>query len=539
MAMPAMRSRLISFYPLLFAIFPILSLAADSPGEYRLSDLQVLVLLTLALTAGLQMLLMLVLHRHTSTGLASCIALLVVGWFFYFGPFSQLLIEIGYTLSRPRTLAAGVTLAVIAWLVWARPRLQRFTVFMTLTGSLLVTAASVRIVVHQLSAADLLRRQTARRDATSALAVVHRSASTKHLPSRDIYLLVLDGYASGAVLEKSYHFSNRAFEDSLRALGFTIPRSVQSNYVQTQLSLTSLLNFDHVRPLTVGLGREKRAATVLRRLIESNRLVEFLKREEYTFVFVPSSWYGTQGNHNANVTLRPWRGFSLGRELSRTPLRRALQQSSLLNLLVHNMASQAEADYLLRSFRAISSVPRMTKPTFLFAHVLMPHPPYVLDAECHPVDSGTKLTQDEDQWANRKGYLGQIQCVNRLVLELVREIIRHSPVSPIVVLQGDHGPAIRDQVGRPTAWAVSASEAAERFGTFGAYYVPGGADTAFAGRVTPVNVFRRILRYYFGAELPDVRDALYFSVWDRPYDFVEFEVTGGGYMAGPLRRPIR
>jgi hypothetical protein len=37
--------------------------------------------------------------------------------------------------------------------------------------------------------------------------------------------------------------------------------------------------------------------------------------------------------------------------------------------------------------------------------------------------------------------------------------------------------------------------------------------------VTPVSALRLVLRHYFGADLPPLPDASYWSSNDRPYDF--------------------
>ncbi len=70
--------------------------------------------------------------------------------------------------------------------------------------------------------------------------------------------------------------------------------------------------------------------------------------------------------------------------------------------------------------------------------------------------------------------------------------------------------------------------------TFGAYYMPCGEDTTFAGEVTPLNMLRKVFSYYLGADLPSMPDSSYFSVTKRPFDFVRFVPRPDGSLSGPL-----
>ena len=91
---------------------------------------------------------------------------------------------------------------------------------------------------------------------------------------------------------------------------------------------------------------------------------------------------------------------------------------------------------------------------------------------------------------------------------------------PVILLQGDHGSqaAARDRL--PTARRRCRRTAArERFGAFGAYYLPGGGAEAFGDTVTVVNVLGNVLRHYFGAHLPRAGDEQYISPARFPLQF--------------------
>ncbi|MBN8550265.1 MAG: sulfatase-like hydrolase/transferase [Deltaproteobacteria bacterium] len=72
------------------------------------------------------------------------------------------------------------------------------------------------------------------------------------------------------------------------------------------------------------------------------------------------------------------------------------------------------------------------KPTFKFIHLILPHPPLRVDAQCAPLTKGSRLTNE--------GYLQQARCALRQAARLLQkfEAIGIYDVSTIVVT-ADHG----------------------------------------------------------------------------------------------------
>jgi hypothetical protein len=63
----------------------------------------------------------------------------------------------------------------------------------------------------------------------------------------------------------------------------------------------------------------------------------------------------------------------------------------------------------------------------------------------------------------------------------------------------------------------------ERMAAFSAYLLPGLDPNGIGDSITPVNTIRVILRHYFGADLPPIEDASYWSSEDRPLELVRIE----------------
>ena len=122
-----------------------------------------------------------------------------------------------------------------------------------------------------------------------------------------------------------------------------------------------------------------------------------------------------------------------------------------------------------------------------------------------------------DEEATR-GYLDQISCTNRKVSALVDTILTRSRRPSVILLQSDHG---HGRIGRiPALKYVKPDQVKERMASFAAYLLPGLEAERITDSITPVNVMRLVLAHYFGADLPLLEDASYWSTEARPLELV-------------------
>lgn len=514
-----MSRRLKLLYPFMFAVLPILHILTRSPGGASLSDGGAVLTVALLGCAVLYAVVGLAVGRRRRAGSAvPLIVLALILWFYGSDGLATRAHRFGPGVVPAVLLTAAlITVVVIWWLVRRPAYLDRLATFLTLTGLLLLVSSGVIFARNQLRSRSALRNSGLIREL--AQPVLKRSPRSAGAAQRDIYLIVLDEYANGAVLREQFGFDNHVFEDSLRQLGFTIPRSVRTNYVHTLLSLPSILNFSHMTRLTRELGPLATDPTVPNYLLEHNRTVAFLKSLGYTFLFFPSQWWvSTEHNREADWEFQPWTGFSLGRDATRSDLRRSLVRSTALDLLRRDHAH--DADHVRRTLAALTQVPGVAGPTFVFAHIINPHRPYVFDADCRTARTGAG---GSDAAGRRRGYVDQVQCLNRQLLGVVRTLLKRSSPPPIILLQGDHGTNVLEYSKARTAGEVSPGQASERFGAFGAYYLPQGGSSRFAGSTTTVNLLRDVLDYYLDAAVPRAPDALYMSLERTPYDLTEVD----------------
>jgi len=503
-------------YPLGFAVLPFVHVVASNPGQSRLTALGIIALALLSGFGLLYLLVHLVTKGTNAALLTPLILLSVVAWF-YLGPLARRPFQriTGLALS-PLLLAFLGLLVSLAILLRLRrqPRVLHLadTVF-PLMALLLLGWSAIRVAFNEIRARHTIGTSPLVAELAKPVPADRRRSSSLSHP--DIYLIVLDEYANSAVLQELFGATNGEFEDSLRALGFTIPRQVRSNYTVTTLSIPSLVNFAYLSRVAIEVGRGSNDRSLPNYLLEHNRIVRFLKLQDYQFAFFPSHWWrATDHSEYADHEYQVGGPLSLRRSLTATQLNNLLYRFTVLGAV--GSLHPTYAEHIKRTFNGIGTLDTGGKPTFVFAHFIFPHLPYVLNANCEPQVAPYRGEPDIR-------YLDQVRCANRLTLGLVRQLIHRPGKPPIILLQGDHGTAMRGFSKAPTLEQVTPSQARERFGAFGAYYLPDGGGKLFTDTVTVVNVLRKVLNYYFGASLPPIPDHLYLSLETRPFNLVEID----------------
>jgi hypothetical protein len=406
--------------------------------------------------------------------------------------------------------------------------LERAERFLTLTSCTLVGWFVLSIGFAEARSARAFRKSAVVQRLSEPVQV----ASGVRIGSKpDIYLIILDEYANAQVTGHLFGFDNRLFLDSLRQLGFVVP-AVHSNYLHTFLSLPSLLNASHLAALSGELGKGSIDRTIPDYLVKHNRTVPFLKSTGYKFALFPSqSWEATQRHPQADFEPQVWHGLDPARELTRTSLRIVLTKTSALKYFTGE-GSEYTRDHVRRTLSAIAQIPKIPGPVFTFTHLPLPHDPYVFDRDCRPAPNEVRGTA-----AKSLAYVEQIQCLNRMVLDMVTTLLRTSEIPPIILLQGDHGSKMLQFDQAETAEKITLAAAKERVGAFGAYYLPDQGSLTFGDTVTIVNVMGNVLRFYVGAALDPEPDDMYLSVDRAPYGFrrVDFAWLAGDDWSAPSK----
>ena len=345
---------------------------------------------------------------------------------------------------------------------------------------------------------------------------------TGRLP--DVYFLVLDAYGRSDVLREMYGFDNSAFLGRLEEKGFVVARSSTANYCQTALSLAATLNLRYLDDLA---GNRSSNRLLLKRLIGDNAVFRAFRSQGYRLVTFASGFDATE-SIDADLTIAP--PFHL-----RTFPSLVAGQTPLWLLLGRQRSHDAFRMHRDRIIKVLDELPAAPdpsgSPTFTFAHILAPHPPFVFGADGRDLSLGEAAysLNDSEGWCQMEGHEGpddyarryrdQVTYLTDRIERVVDRILASSARPPIIIIQGDHGPGSHFNSG-----AERPNDVVERMSILNACYLPEGDRGLIGDSITPINTLRLVLDHCLGSKLGPIEDRNFYSAYQTPYVFVD--VTG-------------
>jgi hypothetical protein len=289
-----------------------------------------------------------------------------------------------------------------------------------------------------------------------------------------------------------------------------VPETAYTNYPTTTMSLASSLNMEYLDPISQVVGLDYQLQIPFHEAIRRSRLIRALKDDGYRYVHIGSWWEPTRTSRFADRRVQTLPVSEFGRAMFTTtavaPFAREILGTADLPELHRRVAD--------RQFDALGDVASTPAPKFVFAHILMPHPPYVFDRH------GAAVIEQPETIAERMAaYIEQLRFTNEQILAALDRILSVDP-NPVVVIQADEGP-------NPTYWSknhpdwpnAKDSEVATKYQILTAFRFPGVDPSEIADVVTPVNTFRFVLSNYLGADLEPLKNELYGSKKGAPYRF--------------------
>ncbi len=498
------RDRPLPVYPLLVAAYPILFLYGQNLGELQLGEL--VLPLVGVVVATLAILVVGAYVMGDGRRAALIVAALAAALLLYGHAFDILQpLGLGPGLQQLCWTVLLVVVVVVALRVRS-DRLAGLTRALNLGTVLLVALALVIIVPAEFSRFGR---------STPAAATVDGSGR----PSRDIYFLIFDRYGSATSLESLYGIDDRPFVERLRARGFEIASDSHANYVKTSLSLASTLNLDYLEDIVAAQGPASADHGPIDARLSDHAVGRFLRDRGYQYVHVGSYFGPTRTSELADRDLGPG---------GPSDFLAALYDVSALPAIARRIGATTatparERHHAVGRFQleTLDMLAGEAGPLFVFAHLLLPHPPYTFARD------GAFVTDeaDADQSA-REGYAQQLAYLQTRIEGLVDALLaRPEAERPIIILQGDEGPYpplfARDTIGFD--WATATSDELEiKFGILNAMYLPGGGVPDLSPSISPVNTFRLIFSAYFGADLALLPDRSFTSAGKfRPYDLTD------------------
>ncbi|MEP7081576.1 MAG: sulfatase-like hydrolase/transferase [Chloroflexota bacterium] len=499
-------------HPLLAAAYPVVFLFATNAAEQvTLAPLWVPLGLALAGTAIVLLVLRLITRDWHWAALLTTV--LVAGFFGY----GHAWVGIGGALDSqwPLIGAWGLLVGIALFAAWRfRAWARRATPALNLVAALLLLMNSwgltQAVVAHGASGLGESEASSAELD-----------------PGRgdapDVYNIILDRYAGSTALAEAFDFDNEPFLAALEERGFRVARHAHANYIKTPLSLVSSLNMEFLDAEQLASEQESgRDRDPIHRLLRGRLAVPAaFKAIGYQYVHVANWWQPSATNVDADRVFRYAGQDEFSAVLAQTTLLRAFNEPEAAPTdpydwqVLHNNTRYA--------LDKLDEIPQLPGPKFVFAHLLIPHDPYVFD-----VDGSFMGRSQVAEQGRVDSYRRQLQYANTRILGVIDRIIAESD-DAVIFLQADEGPFparyAEDEWGFRWRDATDA-ELEEKFGILFAMRVP-GADVDAAGfhdEMTPVNAWRVIFNARFGTDLPMLPDRSWAHV--SLYDFFEFfEIT--------------
>jgi hypothetical protein len=423
-------------------------------------------------------------------------------------------------------------LGVAYWITKTKERVRQFTALFNAVAMALVFMPLFSIISYTLTARAARQESGAGR--MGEWAKVGPDETISHLPTRplahsptrplahssslpDVYYIILDRYASADVLQQTYGFDNGRFLSYLSQRGFYVVRQARSNYPKTSHSLASSLNMEFLDDLREKYGDDSDDWTPLYGRVRDYKVWRFLKSRGYQFIHVGSWWQPTSDNPHADVNINL---FSLP-EFSRV----LYQMTMFYPFSIKTGVLDERSEQWRRTryeFDRLAEIPDINEPTFVFAHFLVPHPPYVFARD------GRFLSLEEQTSRSRtRNYTEQLAYTNQLLKDLVEKLLSRSPTPPIIILQADEGPfPTRYERNEMTFdWTKATDdELREKMGILNAYYLPNVDTKALYPTITPVNSFRLVFNLYFDTTFKMLPDESHAFV-DHQHLYKFFNVT--------------
>lgn len=334
----------------------------------------------------------------------------------------------------------------------------------------------------------------------------------------DVYYIILDGHGREDVLRDMYGLTDHTLAQGLRERGFYVADKAHSNYVQTELSMASSLNMNHLSAVIPGDPGENNRAP-FDEAIKDNSV-------QKTFTGLGYQLIGITTGFPAISFPQAKTGYSVRSGMSL--LEAALVQSTPLAENTQILGSQfsMRRRWLLDGFSALEEVSgESSKPKMVVAHILAPHPPFVFGPNGEPVQQGRGFGYyDGSDYLNnrlskedyRKGYAGQERYMANLTLHMVDTILARSKVKPVIIIQGDHGP--KSELDQND---LAKTQIDECFPILNAYYGPEALTSQLYPEVTPVNSFRLVFSALTGQKQNLLPDRSYYSPFGHPMQLTD------------------
>jgi hypothetical protein len=343
----------------------------------------------------------------------------------------------------------------------------------------------------------------------------------------DIYVIVLDTYMRSDAMKQDLGFDNTPFINQLKQMGFYVASCGHPDYTFTYASISSLLDMHYIPGAYAndvwdefsnnGFWSSKLKNTEVHQQLENVGYKTVAFQEPAPLIEFDDSdiLIGMKNPTISSQYLYPFEAIYLN-STAAVLLNAVDPKGKVEQLLEGNSASQKAASVDFSGVTGVNrdlvinratstlfildnlpNVPAIAGPKFTYAHIFVPHIPFVFGPDGEIITDPRYYNAQQGQPVNdeyqKRGYINQIQFIDKAIIPVLQTIISKSKKTPIIVLLGDHGLGGNN-----------------RYTDLLAYHLPNGSGKLYPS-ISPVNSFRLIFDEYFGGNYPLLPDLTYIS----------------------------
>ena len=493
----------IALHPFLFAIFPIIFIYSINSQEIKFEEIFLLSIIILSITFGLIFLLSLVFKNKKAIGFVVSISFII---FFSYGHVHNL---ISYNFELRHFYLLTIFLAFFAisiyYFIKTKRKLNNIIKITNAMGIILIVISGMNIISDNVvgnTSIDFI-------DTSSNI-------NTNQINDKpDVYYIILDAYAGNDILNDYFGYDNNEFILFLKENNFHVVPHALTNYPTTALSLASSLNMKYLdcvenSKVTREEFRESESCfgpSIAYDMVQNNEIMKKFNQEGYTII---NSYSGIEPTRNFDIAFSNLCGKYSG--IMNSELTITLIGKSILNPFYVELFEDVKRDQILCVLSELEEVhKKYDKSIFVFAHLMLPHSPYIFGPNGESVSPEKMEARWEGLENDKQGYLNQVKFANKKLEQIITTIIDESTIPPIIIIQGDHGLKSKiNDLNNPTN-----KEIHNRLSIINAYHIPTTNELPYQN-ITPVNSFRVVFNELFDEKLEILPNLNYWQYNESP-----------------------
>lgn len=498
------KRTLFPFHPLLFAIFPAVSILSGNLHILSPADIIFPIFLFVVLAVCLWLGLFFVFRDIIKTGLITSLSLFL---FFSYGHISSIIYDTFFQETTFKehlillTIFFGLLILISLYIIKSKHSLHNASSIINIVAisSLLVP---IVIIGSYFPEQDFSIREENMIDTN----YLGNNINTAQLP--DIYLIVLDSYTNEKILNDLFNFDNSDFVSFLSSKKFFITDNSFSHYHTSFLSIASMLNMEYINNLTNDVGENSKNRYLAYKMIDQNTAMKIAKSKGYVTVNIDSGWEATRHISAADLNLCGKNQFLNSQTIV------MMIRNSMLNPIYVKIFESDYRERISCTFSSISSLHQeIEQPIFVFAHIFLPHGPYYWgpNGEYYVPEQATLEGFKKD----KEGFTDQLQFTNKKTKQMITKILNESETSPIIILTSDHGTMLSHEND-----SVTDDYIFERMSNIMYVHVPDNNDLFYDG-MSYINLLRIIYNSYLAQNFSYLEDRYYFSDDEKPYRWMD------------------